>query len=72
MAVDINRINNKRIDDPNNANDVKRFQWAISQHSEVAECFGPFVNIRKQGSKIAQKPQMKAKHLSHLHISSQR
>lgn len=72
MAVDINMINNKRIDDPSNANDVRRFQQKISQHPDVAECFGPFINIRKKGTSITQKPLMKTKHLNHLHISSQR
>lgn len=72
MAVDINMINDKRIDDPSNANDVRRFQQKISLHPDVAECFGPFINIRKKGTNITKKPLMKAKHLNHFHISSQR
>ncbi len=38
MAVDINKINNRRIDDSSNASDVRRFQQVISQHPDVAEC----------------------------------
>ena len=72
FAVDINQINNKRIDDPSSANDVRRFQQFVSQHPDVAECFGPFINIRKRGTQVSQMPQLRAKHLNHLHISSQR
>lgn len=72
MAVDINLINKKRIDDPSNLADVRKFQQVISQHPDVAECFGPFINIRKRGSKITQMPHLKMKHMNHLHISSQR
>lgn len=72
MAVDINKINNKRVDDPTNANDVRRFQQFVAQHPDVAECFGPFINIRKRGVHVAQMLQVKAKHMNHLHISSQR
>lgn len=72
MAVDINLINVKKIDDPTNSNNVKRVQQLLSQQADIGECFGPFINIRKKGTQITQKPQMKAKHLNHLHISSQR
>lgn len=72
MAVDINRINDKRIDDPENAGNVRLFQEKISLYPDVAECFGPFINIRKKGTKVTQKSEMKEKHLNHLHISSQR
>jgi len=72
MAVGINRINDKRIDDPDNAGNVRLFQEKISLHPDVAECFGPFVNIRKKGTKVTHKSEMKEKHLNHLHISSQR
>ncbi len=72
MAVDINRINGKRIDDKSNAADVLKFQQFLEKHSDIGECFGPSINIRKQGTNIVQKPQMKKKHLDHLHISSQR
>lgn len=72
MAVDINLINNKRIDDPSNAVNVQKFQQTVSQHPDVAECFGPFINIRKRGSKVTQMYHVKIKHLNHLHISSQR
>lgn len=72
MAVDINLINGKRIDDPTNASNVRRVQQLLSQEQDIGECFGPFINIRKKGSKVTQKPQMKAKHFNHLHISSQR
>lgn len=46
MAVDINLITKKRIDDPGNLTDVRKFQQVISQHPDVAECYGPFINIR--------------------------
>lgn len=72
MAVDINRINNRRIDDPSNASDVMRFQQAVCQLPDIAECFGPFINIRKRGSHVVQMPQMRISHLNHLHVSSQR
>ena len=72
MAVDINSINDKRIDDPGNFTAVRRFQQFISQHQDVSECFGPFINIRKKSGQVIQKPEMKQKHLNHLHISSQR
>jgi hypothetical protein len=70
-AVDINRLNNKRIDDPDNLADVLNFQQVIARHPMVAECFGPYINIRKYGAEKRQKPGMKNKHLNHLHISSQ-
>ena len=72
MAVDINLIDGKKINDPSNSNNVRRFQQAISQRPETGECFGPYINIRKTGKKVTKKPQMRAKHLNHLHISSQR
>lgn len=72
QAADINIINKKRIDDISNSKSVKRFQKIISQHTDIAECFGPFINIRKHGSKITKKRNMRIKHLNHLHISSQR
>lgn len=72
MAIDINLINSKRIDDSSNASNVRRVQQLLSQEQDIGECFGPFINIRKKGTTITQKPQMKAKHLNHLHISSQR
>lgn len=72
MALDINRINNRRIDDPSNASDVMRFQQAICQIADIAECFGPFINIRKKDSQAVQMPQMRILHLNHLHVSSQR
>jgi len=72
MAIDINLINGKKIDDPTNSANVKRVQQLLSLQADIGECFGPFINIRKKGTKITQKPQMKAKHLNHLHISSQR
>ncbi|MBL1261267.1 MAG: hypothetical protein COB33_012120 [Thiotrichaceae bacterium] len=72
MAIDINLINGKRIDDPSNESNVRRVQRLFSQEQDIGECFGPFINIRKNGSTITQKPQMKSKHLNHLHISSQR
>ena len=72
MAIDINLINGKKIDDPTNSANVKKVQQLLSLQADIGECFGPFINIRKKGTKIIQKPQMKAKHLNHLHISSQR
>jgi len=72
MAIDINLINNKKVDDPANSADVRKFQLMASQHKDIGECFGPFINIRKRGNNISQKPQMRTKHLNHLHISSQR
>lgn len=72
MAVDINKINSLRIDDPKNTSSVRRFQQIISQHPDVSECFGPFINIRKKSGQIIQKPEMKIKHINYLHISSQR
>ncbi len=72
MAIDINLINGKKIDDPTNSTNVKRAQQLLSLQADIGECFGPFINIRKKGTQIIQKPQMKAKHLNHLHISSQR
>jgi len=71
QAVDINRLNNKHIDDPNNLTDVLNFQQAIARHPLVAECFGPYINIRKYGTNKVQKSGMQHKHLNHLHISSQ-
>ena len=70
-AFDINRLNNKHIDDPANLTDVLNFQQAIARHPLVAECFGPYINIRKYGTKKIQKSGMRLKHLNHLHISSQ-
>lgn len=52
MAVDINRIESKRIDDKLNAENVQRFQNAIAAHPYTAECFCPFINIRKRGTHI--------------------
>ncbi len=72
MAIDINLIDGKKIDDPANFSNVQKFQLAASQHKDIGECFGPFINIRKRGNKKTQKPQMRTKHLNHLHISSQR
>lgn len=70
-AVDINRLNNKRIDDPDNLTDVLNFQQIIARHPLVAECFGPYINVRKYGAEKRQNSAMKNKHLNHLHISSQ-
>ena len=72
MAVDINKINGKRIDDPSNSQAVRRVQQLLTKEENIGECFGPFLNIRKNGKEIIQKPLMKEKHLNHLHISSQR
>jgi len=71
QAVDINRIDDRRVDDPANAERVKRFQAAAAAHPDVAECFGPFINIRKRGAAIEQRPDLCAMHRNHLHISSQ-
>lgn len=72
MALDINKVNGKRIDDPSNAQSVRRVQQLLTKEPNIGECFGPFLNIRKNGNEIIQKPLMKEKHLNHLHISSQR
>ncbi len=72
MAIDINLINDKKIDDPGNLSNVRTFQQIVSQHPDVAECFDPLINIRKRGAQVAQMPHVKIKHLNHLHISSQR
>lgn len=72
MALDINQINGKRIDDPSNSQSVRRVQQLLTKEPNIGECFGPFINIRKNGKEVIQKPLMKDKHLNHLHISSQR
>jgi hypothetical protein len=71
MAVDINLIAGMRVDDIKNANNVRRFQSIIAASPVVAECFGPFINSRKQGTNVTLKPNLRASHLDHLHISSQ-
>lgn len=71
QAVDINRIDGRRVDDPENAQAVLRFQHAAASHPDVAECFGPFINQRKRGDAIELRPDLRAMHLNHLHISSQ-
>jgi len=71
MAIDVNRINNKKINDPSNMHNVKSFQEIISKQPDVAEYFGPFINIRKKGIKTIQMHHVKIEHLNHLHISSQ-
>jgi hypothetical protein len=71
QAVDINRIAGLRVDDPANADNVRRFQQAAAAHPAVAECFGPFVNIRKRGVAVEPRPDLLAMHANHLHISSQ-
>jgi len=72
MAVDINLVNNKSIDDLSNSSNVRLFQQTVSQNPDVGECFGPFINIRKRGNQVTQMPHVRSKHLNHLHISSQR
>lgn len=71
MAIDINLLGGKRIDDKSNSANVQKFQNIIAANPNTAECFGPFINIRKRGSKVEQKPQVLKAHLNHLHISSQ-
>lgn len=48
MAVDINSINGKKINDPTNSTNVKRVQQLLSQQVDIGECIGPFINIRKK------------------------
>jgi hypothetical protein len=71
QAVDINRIDGRRVDDPENAEAVLRFQQAAAAHPDVAECFGPFINQRRRGDAVEPRPDLLAMHLNHLHISSQ-
>lgn len=71
QAVDINRIDGRRVDDPANAESVRRFQEAAAAHPDVAECFGPFINQRKRADAVEPRPDQLAMHLNHLHISSQ-
>lgn len=71
MAVDINLIDGKRVDDISNQTNVRNFQSVLAQHPKIAECFGPFINIRKRGLLVEKKPAMRLTHLNHLHISSQ-
>lgn len=71
MAVDINLIQGKRIDDKSNFIAVQKFQNIIAANPNTSECFGPAINIRKRGLKIEQKPQALKAHLNHLHIASQ-
>ena len=71
MAVDINRIDGKAVKDSSNMQKVRALQKYLSEHPDIAECFGPFINIRVKDGVVAQKPQMQSSHLDHLHISSQ-
>ncbi len=71
MAVDINMISGLQINDKNNAADVRRFQRTIAANPNIAECFGPFINIRKHGTKVTLKPNLRISHLDHIHVSSQ-
>ncbi|MCZ4306016.1 hypothetical protein O4G98_14880 [Zoogloeaceae bacterium G21618-S1] len=71
QALDINRLDGKRIDDVSNGAAVQVFQQAVAAHVDVAECFGPFINIRKRGAQVEQRPDLRIRHVNHLHISSQ-
>ena len=71
MAVDINVLGGKKVDDPLNNANIQKFQNVIAANPNTGECFGPFINISKIGATVEQQPQVLEDHLNHLHVASQ-
>jgi RHS repeat-associated protein len=73
QAVDINRIDGKRVDDPSNFDKVKDFQEALNSHPNVRENFGPSLNTKTlvDGTRV-DRPDMAEGHKDHIHVSVQK
>jgi len=74
-AVDINRVNGKRVDNPTNRSAVGALQDAAAKQPGIRENFGPTQNTRTELSGTRTNKSSSAKivagHQNHVHISSQ-
>ena len=72
QAVDINRVDNKRVDDPSNFKNVKKLQKSLQKQDKIRENFGPAFQTKKlaeKKGKAINRPDQKAKHGNHIHAS---
>lgn len=70
-ALDINRINGMRVDDPLNVDNVRALQEAFIRHPNVNQVLGPVHNVdivRGTSAPIANQILIDA-HRNHLHIN---
>jgi RHS repeat-associated protein len=69
-AVDINRVNDKRVDDPSNSTAVGNLQDSVAKRTGVRENFGPTRNEKtnRQGQSRAPSSAVVKQHQNHLHI----
>ena len=72
-AVDINRVDGKRVDDPDNFENVKALQEEFNKHPNIYGNYGPALNTRKnKNGKFVARPNLALSHKDHIHISVSR
>ncbi len=70
-AVDINKINGLPVDHPDNIENVKKLQGAMSKHKGMRECFGPHLQEQIKNKGREKKPGMTGGHKGHIHFAVQ-
>ncbi len=68
-AVDINRVNGQPVGPNNEA--ANRLQKAFRNHPNIREHFGPYINEKTDGGVTSPRPEMRTRHLTHIHVSGQ-
>ncbi|MEY8199978.1 MAG: hypothetical protein RPS47_12110, partial [Colwellia sp.] len=71
-AVDINRINGLRVDNPAVLSNATKLQDAFQAHPGIRENFGPAYNLKKVGSRIVDRStsaKIVRLHRNHIHAS---
>ena len=74
QAVDINRVEDKRVNDPDNLDNVKKVQDAFNAHPNIRENFGPALNTKtlEDGTRVDKTTNMADSHKDHVHVSGQK
>ena len=68
--VDINRVGGKRVDDPDNFDNVKELQEKFNEHPNIYENYGPALNTKKDANgQYIKRPSLASSHKDHIHIS---
>ena len=73
-AVDINRVDGGRVDDPNNADAVSDLQDSFAGHSNIRENYGPSINEKTVNGITTDRSnnaRIVALHRNHIHASGQ-
>lgn len=68
-AADINRINNMRVDDPLNVENVKILQKALINNPNTNQVLGPVLNVNKWHNAPQPSPTLIKNHADHIHVN---